>query len=87
MGAPCGGGAGAPPFAGPGLVGRVGPVRRHRRVLGGLARRCSVLGGLVGVRWRQWVLVRVGLGLGGPLCLDVGPGGYGGWYGGVGPWW
>ena len=33
-----GGGAGAPPSAGPGLVaGRVGPVRRYRRVLGGLA--------------------------------------------------
>ena len=31
-----GGGAGAPPFAGPGLVaGRVGPVRRRRRGLGG----------------------------------------------------
>ena len=45
MGAPCGGGAGAPPFAGPGLVARVGPVGRCRRVLGGLARRRLVLGG------------------------------------------
>ena len=62
MGAPCGGGAEAPPFAGPGLVGQVGPVKRRRRVLGGLARRCLVLGGLVAVRWRQWVVVRVRLG-------------------------
>ena len=44
-GAPCGGGAGAPPFAGPGLVARVGPVRRFPQVLGGLARRHLVLGG------------------------------------------
>ena len=29
-----GGGAGAPPFAGPGLIARVGPVRRRRRLLG-----------------------------------------------------
>ena len=34
---PCGGGAGAPPFVGPGLIARVGPVRRRRRVLGGFA--------------------------------------------------
>ena len=70
VGAPCGGTAGAPPFAGPGLVARVGPVRRCRRVLRGLARRCLVLGGgggvirpqlirPVGVQWRQWLLVRV----------------------------
>ena len=36
---PCGGGAGAPPLAGPALVARVGPVRKRRRPLGGLARR------------------------------------------------
>ena len=36
---PCGGGAGAPPLAGPALVSRVGPVRKRRRPLGGLARR------------------------------------------------
>ena len=36
---PCGGGAGAPPLAGPALVARVGPVRKCRRPLGGLARR------------------------------------------------
>ena len=42
---PCGGGAGAPPFAGPGLIARVGPVRRRRRVLGGFAWCCLVLGG------------------------------------------
>ena len=35
---PCGGGAGTPPFPGPGLIARVGPVRRRRRPLGGLAR-------------------------------------------------
>ena len=34
-----GGGAGAPPFAGQGLVARVGAVRRCRPVLGGLTRR------------------------------------------------
>ena len=46
LAAPCGGGAGAPPFAGPGLVaGRVRPVRRCRRVLGGLAWCRLVLGG------------------------------------------
>ena len=32
-----GGGAGAPPFAGPAPVARVGPVRKRRRPLGGLA--------------------------------------------------
>ena len=42
---PCGGGAGAPPFAGPGLIAQVGPVTRRRRVLGGLAWCCQVLGG------------------------------------------
>ena len=42
---PCGGGEGAPPFAGPGLIARVGPVRKRRRPLGGLA-RCR-LGGEV----------------------------------------
>ena len=41
----CGGGAGAPPFAGPGLIARVGPVRRRRRVLGGFAWCRLVLGG------------------------------------------
>ena len=35
---PCGGGAGAPPFAGPALIARVGPVRKRRRPPGGLAR-------------------------------------------------
>ena len=34
---PCRWGAGASPFAGPGLIARVGPVRRRQRVLGGLA--------------------------------------------------
>ena len=42
---PCRGGVGAPPFAGPGLIARVGPVRRRWRVLGGLAWCCLVLGG------------------------------------------
>ena len=41
---PCGGGAGAPPFAGPGLIARVGPVRRRWRVLGGFA-WCRLVGG------------------------------------------
>ena len=46
MGAPCGGGAGAPPFVGPGLVaGHAWPVRWCRRVLGGLAWCRLVLGG------------------------------------------
>ena len=46
MGAPCGGGAGAPPFAGPGLVaGRDGLVRRCWRFLGGLTWCRLVLGG------------------------------------------
>ena len=66
---PCGGGAGAPLFAGPGLIARVGPVWRRRRVLGGLAWRCLVLGGgevpcrpwirNVGVWWRQQLMVGV----------------------------
>ena len=70
-GAPCGGGAEALPFAGSGLVAQVGPVRWRRRVLGGLARRRLVLGGVAGVRWQQWVVVRVGLGPGGPFGVDV----------------
>ena len=41
----CGGGAGAPPFAGPGLIARVGPVRRRQRVHGGFAWCRLVLGG------------------------------------------
>ena len=64
------GGRGAPPFVGPGLVARVGPVRRYWRVLGGLTRRHLVLGGggevprppwirHVGVRRRQRMVVRV----------------------------
>ena len=42
---PCGGGTGAPLFAGPGLIARVGPVRRCPGVLGGLAWCRPVLGG------------------------------------------
>ena len=89
LASPCGGGAGAPPFAGPAFVaGRVGPVRRCRRVLGGLAWCCLVLGGIrhVGVRWRRRLVVRVeclslvGLGPGGPFVVDVVAGG-------DGPWW
>ena len=66
---PCGGGAGAPPFAGPGLIAQVGPARRCRRVLGGLAWCRLVLGGgevprrpwirHVGVWWRQRLVVWV----------------------------
>ena len=69
VGMPCGGGAGAPPFAGPGLVAGVAPVKRCRRVLGGLAWCRLVLGGgevssppwirHVGVRWRQRLVVWV----------------------------
>ena len=65
----CGGGAGAPPFAGPGLIARVGPVRRRRRVLGGFAWCCLVLKRgedprrpwirHVGVWWRQRLVVWV----------------------------
>ena len=64
-----GGGAGAPPFAGPGLIAQVGPVRRCWRVLGGLAWCRLVLGGgevprrpwicHVGVWWRQRLVVWV----------------------------
>ena len=50
----CGGGAGAPPFAGPILIARVGPVRRRQRPLGGLARCRLVLGG-GGVPRRPWI--------------------------------
>ena len=42
---PCGRGVKVLPFAGPGLIARVGPVRRRRRVLGGLAWCRLVLGG------------------------------------------
>ena len=68
---PCGGGAKVPPFAGPGLIARVGPVRRRRRVLGGFSSCRLVLGGgggevprcpwicHVGVRWRQRLVVWV----------------------------
>ena len=83
---PCGGGAGAPPFAGPGLIARVGPVRRRRRPVGGLARCRLVLGGggvprrpwirHVGVWWRQQLwLSLAGLGPGGPFGVDVVAGG------------
>ena len=41
----CGGGAGVPLFAGPGLIARVGAVRGCGRVLGGFAWCCLVLGG------------------------------------------
>ena len=68
---PCRGGAGAPPFAGPGLIARVRPVRRCRRVLGGLVWCRPVLGGgggevfrppwvrHVGVRWWRRLVVWV----------------------------
>ena len=70
MGAPCGGGVYAPPFAGLGLVvGQVGPVRMCRRVLVALAWCCLVLGGggvprppwirRLGVRRRRRLVVRV----------------------------
>ena len=52
---PCGGGAGAPPFAGPGPIARVGPVRRRRRVLGGFVWCRLVLGGGGGVPRRPWI--------------------------------
>ena len=64
----CGGVAGAPLFAGPGLIARVGPVKRRRRVLGGFAWCRLVLGGgvprrpwirYIGVWWRQRLLVWV----------------------------
>ena len=65
-----GGGAGAPPFAGPGLIARVEVVRRCWRVLGGFAWCRLVLGGggevpgcpwirHVGVWWRQRLVVCV----------------------------
>ena len=86
---PCGGGAGAPPFARPGLIARVGPVRRRRRVLGGLAWYRLVPGEVprrpwirhVGVWWRQRLVVWVdrlslaGSGTRGPFGVDVVAGG------------
>ena len=42
---PRGGGAGALPFAGLGLIARVRPVRRRQRPLGGFAWCRLVLGG------------------------------------------
>ena len=67
---PCGGGAGVPPFAEPGLIARVGLVRRRRRVLGGFVWCRLVLAGggevprrpwirHVGVWWRQRLVVWV----------------------------
>ena len=64
------GGRGALSFAGPGLIIRVGPVRRRRRVLKGFAWCRLVLGGEgevpcrpwirhVGVWWRQRLVVWV----------------------------
>ena len=50
---PCRGGAGVLPFVGPGLIARVGPVRRRQLVLGGLAWCRLVLGG--GVPRRPWI--------------------------------
>ena len=53
---PCGGGAGAPLFAGPGPIARVPSVRRRQRVLGGLAWCRLVLGAGGGeVRRRPWI--------------------------------
>ena len=78
---PCGGGAGTPPFAGPALVARVGPVRRRRRPLGGLARCRLVLGGGGGPPSsmdppRRGVVAAVAGGMGRVAVLGgVGPGG------------
>ena len=52
---PCGGGAGAVPFARLGLIARVGPVRRRRRVLGGLAWCRLVPGGGREVPRHPWI--------------------------------
>ena len=66
---PCGGGAGAPQSAGPGLIARVGPVRRRQRVPGasrGAAWYCRGGGGPLSsmdlprrVWWRQRLVVWV----------------------------
>ena len=78
---PCGGGAGAPPFAGLGLIARVGPVRRRRPPLGGLARCRLVLGGGGGPPSsmdppRRGVVAAVAGGMGRVAVLGgVGPGG------------
>ena len=52
---PCGGGAGAPPFAGLGLIAPIRPVGRRRRVLRGLAWCRPVLGGDGEVPCRPWI--------------------------------
>ena len=78
---PCGAGAGAPPFAGPGLIAQVGPVRRPRRVLGGLAWCRLVLGGGGGPPLsmdppRRAVVATAADGMGGVTVPGgVGPGG------------
>ena len=54
-----GGEAGMPPFAGPGHIARVRPVRRRRRVLGGLAWCRLVLGGGGEVPRRPWIRIEV----------------------------
>ena len=73
---PCGGGAGAPPCAGPGLIARLGPVRKRRRDLGGLAWCRLVRGGgggppssmvAAGAGGMGRVTVLGGVGPGGPL--------------------
>ena len=58
---PCGGGAGAPPFAGPGLIARAGQISRRRRVLGGGGAKvpCRPWIRHVGVWWRQRLVVWV----------------------------
>ena len=60
---PCGKGAGAPPFAGPDLIARVGRVRRRPRGAawywgGGEVSRCPWIRH-VGVWWRQRLVVWV----------------------------
>ena len=67
----CGGGAGAPPFAGPAPVARVGPVRKRRRPLEGLA-RCR-LGGEVPRRpWGPFGHRMVAGGVRGPARCRLG---------------
>ena len=67
----CGGGAGAPPFAGPALIARVGPVRKRRRPLGGLA-RCRQGGEVPRRPWGPFGHRMVARGVRGPAPCRLG---------------
>ena len=78
---PCGGGAGAPPFAGPGLIARVGPVKRRGGSWGALRGAAWYWGGGAGSASsmdppRRGVVAAAAGGMGRVTVLGaVGPGG------------